>query len=103
MSIIGHNKKGRTVNSLSADERAKLKKFVEEIDDSLTKIAAERELIKDILDRAKDELSLSPSLVRKLGKIHHKATFKEEVDEHDTVVEFYEIVMIGPESIPPKN
>lgn len=96
MTVIGHNQQNRSVNSLSSTDRQKLRSIIQEMDDSMTRQAAERELQKEILAKMEDELGLDKKLVKKMAKTAHKATFKDEVEENRTFEEFYELVVNGP-------
>lgn len=96
MTVVGHNSANRNVNSLSSSDKQKLKGIIQELDDSMTRQAAERELQKEILSKMEDEMGLNKKLVKKLAKTAHRATFKDEVEENRTFEEFYDIVMNGP-------
>ena len=65
---------------------------LQEISNSLTRIEAERDLIKDILQRMQDEFELPKKLSRKLAKTYHKRNFEEEVASQNDFVEIYETV-----------
>jgi hypothetical protein len=95
MSLIGHNKQFVSVNSLSQADKEYLKGVVKELDDSLTRVAAERELQKEAIEKAVEKLGLDKKLIRKLGKTHHKANFNAESEENRTFEEFYTIVING--------
>jgi hypothetical protein len=73
-------------------DREKILGCLQEISNSLTRIEAERDLIKDILQRMQDEFEMPKKLSRKLAKVYHKRNFEEEVaDQHD-FQEVYETV-----------
>lgn len=95
MSLIGHNKQQVSVNSLSQSDKEYLKGVVKELDDSLTRVAAERDLQKEAIEKAAEKLGLDKKLIRKLGKTHHKANFNSESEENRTFEEFYTIVING--------
>lgn len=96
MSLIGDNSKKRSVNSLTKEEKVKLRNTILELDSSLTRVAAERDLQKTAIEKISDELGLDKKLVRKLGKTHFKATFKEEQEANSDFEDFYELIMNGP-------
>ena len=60
-------------------DKVKILGCLQEISNSLTRIEAERDLIKDILQRMQDEFELPKKLSRKLAKTYHKRNFEEEV------------------------
>jgi len=96
MSILGHNQKNFvSVNSLSENDRKKLKGAIQELNDSMTRAAAERELQKETIINTCEELGLDKKLVRKMGKTYFKANFNTEVEEQKTFEEFYDIVING--------
>ena len=96
MSMVGHNQKNFvSVNSLSENDRKKLKGAIQELNDSMTRAAAERELQKETIINTCEELILDKKLVRKMGKTYFKANFNTEVEEQKTFEEFYDIVING--------
>lgn len=84
-----------TIAGLSPDERKKLKGAIIELDASITRIEAERDLQKTIINDLSEELGLDKKLIRKLAKTYHAANFKQEVEEHNTFEEFYTGVVEG--------
>jgi hypothetical protein len=91
---IGHNKKvGRSVNGLSTLDRTKLKGAIKELNDSLTRIAAEREFQKEAVERLSGELGIEKKLIKKLAKTYFSATYNEEVEEHKIFEEFYQVIL----------
>ena len=96
MSMVGHNQKNFvSVNSLSENDRKKLKGAIQELNDSMTRAAAERELQKETIINTCEELGLDKKLVRKMGKTYFKANFNTEVEEQKTFEEFYDIIING--------
>lgn len=78
-----------TVNS---DNKAKVLSCLQEISNSLTRVEAERDLIKEVLQRLQDEFEIPKKLSRKLAKVYHKRNFEEEVATQNDFVEIYEKV-----------
>lgn len=96
MSLIGHNQKNFvSVNSLSENDRKKLKGAIQELNDSMTRVAAERDLQKETIVKICEDLGLDKKLVRKMGKTYFKANFNSEVEEQKTFEEFYDIIING--------
>lgn len=93
MSLIGHNANKATVNSLTPEQKLELKNLMEELDNSYTRIAAERELQKEAFNAASEKYGLDKKLLRRMAKAHHKANFKDVVEEDNTFHEFYEVIM----------
>jgi hypothetical protein len=73
-------------------DKAKVLGCLQEISNSLTRIEAERDLIKEILQKMQDECEIPKKLARKLAKVYHKRSFEEEVAEQNDFVEIYENV-----------
>jgi hypothetical protein len=94
-TLIGHNKQFVSVNSLSSSDKDYLKGVIKELDDSLTRVASERDLQKEAIEKAAEKLGIDKKLIRKLGKTHHKANFNTESEENKTFEEFYTIIMKG--------
>jgi ABC-type microcin C transport system permease subunit YejB len=93
MAGIGHNKATVNISSLNESERKELKKAIQELNDSLTRVAAERSLQKEILDNLYDRLGVDKKLVRRMSKAYYKANFGEEVEENNAFEEAYDLVI----------
>lgn len=63
-----------------------------EISNSLTRMEAERDLIKDILGTVNDKYELPPKYTRKLAKIYHKQNFMQIKEEQAEVEQLYESI-----------
>lgn len=79
------------VPSSSADRLA-IQKALQEISASLTRIDAEKDLIKDILDTVEDKQSIPKKYMRKIARIYHKQNFNEVQQEQSDVETLYETV-----------
>ncbi len=77
------------VNSLTKEDREKHKAAVKKIDDSLTRVSAERDFIKTTIEDLADKVPLDKKLIRKLAKTFHKASFQMDQEEHETFEELY--------------
>jgi len=93
MSLLGHNKSNVNVNSLTPEQKKDLKKVIQELDNSLTRIAAEREYQKEAIEEISTKLGLDKKLVKLMAKVHHKANFNDTVEENKTFEEFYDMVI----------
>lgn len=76
----------------SPEDRKKIRGALEEISNSLTRIEAERDLIKDILQDVEDKFELPKKYTRKVAKIFHKQNFKEVQEEQNELETIYETV-----------
>lgn len=61
-----------------------------EISNSLTRMEAERDLIRETLKEVKDKYELPPKYTRMLAKIYHKQNFIEVKAEAEEVENLYE-------------
>ena len=73
-------------------DKAKVLGCLQEISNSLTRIEAERDLIKEILQKMQDECELPKKLSRKLARTYHKRNYEEEVAEQADFQTVYENV-----------
>jgi len=93
MSMIGHNQQQRSVQGLTDEDRKILRKAVLEMNDSMTRVGAERELQKETTNEIADKLGIDKKLFRRMSRAYFKANFKEEVQENTDFEEFYTTVM----------
>jgi DNA-directed RNA polymerase subunit N (RpoN/RPB10) len=93
MSMIGHNQQQRSVQGLTDEDRKILRKAVMEMNDSMTRVGAERELQKETTNEIADKLGIDKKLFRRMSRAYFRANFKEEVQENTDFEEFYTTVM----------
>jgi len=93
MSMIGHNQQQRSVQGLTDEDRKILRKAVMEMNDSMTRVGAERELQKETTNEVADKLGIDKKLFRRMSRAYFRANFKEEVQENTDFEEFYTTVM----------
>ena len=89
MSNIGHNKPTVSLNSLSDGEKKQVRDAILEMNDSLTRVAAERDLQKEILATLAEELGLDKKLVRRMARVYFKSNYMDEVEENKNFEDFY--------------
>lgn len=77
----------------SPNDRDKVKKAVLEICNSMTRIDAEKDLIREILNDLKETYELPPKYIRKVAAVHHKQTISEFVDETSEIEAIYDTLM----------
>ena len=75
-----------------AIDKAKVLGCLQEISNSLTRVEAERDLIKEILEKMQDECEIPKKLGRKLDRVYHKRSYEEEVAEQSDFQDVYEAV-----------
>jgi hypothetical protein len=93
MAGIGHNQQQRSVQGLTDEDRKILRKAVLEMNDSMTRVGAERELQKETTNEVADKLGIDKKLFKRMARAYFKANFKEEVQENTDFEEFYTTVM----------
>jgi len=74
------------------EDRKKLLAAIKEIDNSMTRVAAEKDFQKDAITDIADKLDLEKKYVRKLANIYHKQNFSEVQAEQTEVADLYELV-----------
>ena len=83
--------KQMSINSLSNPaDREKLLKVIRDCSDSLTRMAAERDFIKESVKEISKQLELPKPLVRKMVKVYFKRNYDEEVAVQDQFETLYE-------------
>lgn len=78
--------------SLPSDPAARkaIKDCIKEISSSLTRIEAERDLIKEAIGNICEQFELNKKTFRRLAKTYHKQNFSKEVAEHEEFEIMYE-------------
>jgi hypothetical protein len=75
------------------DDRAKLKQALDEISNSLTRIEAERSLIKDIKIDIFDNFSIPKRTISKLARMYHKQNLADERQQFEEVETLFDIIL----------
>ncbi len=78
--------------SLPSDPTARkaIKKCMDELSASMTRIDGERYLIKEAINNICEEYEMSKKTFRRLAKVYHKQNFSREVAEHEEFETMYE-------------
>jgi len=78
--------------SLPSDPAARkaIKKCMDELSASMTRIDGERDLIKEAINNCCEEYEMNKKTFRKLAKVYHKQNFSREVAEHEEFETMYE-------------
>ena len=83
-----------SINVLSNPaDRDKLLKVIKECSDSMTRISAEKDLIKESVKEICEQLELPKRLVNRMIKVYHKQNYDEEVTVHEQFETLYETVV----------
>lgn len=87
-----------TVQISNPEDRKKIKNAIIEISDSMTRIEAEKDLIKQITEDVAENFEISKKHISTMAKIYHKQNFAEEQTKNDEFEILYLSVVEG--SIP---
>jgi DNA-directed RNA polymerase subunit N (RpoN/RPB10) len=93
MAGMGHNKPFVSPNSLSNEDKKKLKNVIYALNDSMTRAAAERDLQKEAINEIFDELGIDKKIVRKMAKAYFMANYNNMVEEEKNFQDFYDSVI----------
>lgn len=74
----------------SIEDRKKIFGAIREISNSMVRIEAERDLIKETVKDISDNFQISRKIVNKMARVYHKQTLTQEIDQHEEFVEMYE-------------
>ncbi|MFW9602981.1 MAG: hypothetical protein ACMV1B_11785 [Prevotella sp.] len=70
-------------------DRKKIKDALQEISNSLTRIAAERDLIKETVSEVSKNFNLSKKHINKMSRIYHKQNFQVTQQENEELEALY--------------
>jgi galactokinase len=93
MAGIGHNKPFVSINSLNETQKAELKNAIRELNDSMTRVASERDFQKEALNNVADKTGVDKKIIRRMAKVYFKSNYAEEQEENRQFEEFYDGVM----------
>jgi len=65
---------------------------MKQISDSMARIEAERDFIKNAVNDICEEQELSKKIFRKMVKVYHKQNFQQEVQTHEEFETLYETI-----------
>jgi hypothetical protein len=75
-------------------DRKKIRDALQEISNSMTRVDAERDFIKDAVTDISDNFKLSKKTVNKLARVYHKQNFNQEVEQYQEFENLYEEVVV---------
>jgi len=76
--------------TLSNDDKKKIAGAIKELSDSMTRVDAEKDLQKDIIQVTFENHGLDKKYIRKIAGIYHKSNMDEVRGENDNVESLYE-------------
>ena len=80
----------------NAADRKKILDAITEISNSMTRISAERDFIKDAVSDVSDKFQIPKKIVAKMARVYHKQSFNTESEENSEFESLYEEVVILP-------
>lgn len=93
MSGIGHNQNYVSISSLTTEQKDRLRNCVRELNDSMTRAAAERDFQKNALADVSEKTGVDKKTIRRMAKVYFKANYSEEQEDNRRFEEFYDGVM----------
>ncbi len=93
MSMIGHNQNFVSINSLSDAQRKELKEAIVQMNDSMTRIAAERDYQKETINNINDKTGVDKKIIRRMAKVYFRANYAQEQEDNRSFEEFYDGIM----------
>jgi len=79
----------------SSEDKVKIRNALKEISNSMTRIDAEKDHIKTIIDDVSDEVEVSKKYLRKMATIYHKQNLNDVTTEMDDIETLYNTVLGG--------
>ena len=77
----------------SPEDRLKIKKLLAEISGSMTRIEAERDLIRETIKDMSEKFLLPKKTLARMAKVYHKQNYSQEVAEHEEFEDLYETIV----------
>ena len=74
-------------------DRAKIEKMLGEISNSHTRVAAERDLIKETISEMSQEFNLPKKTLNKMAKTYYKQNFHVEQADHEEFEDLYTTIV----------
>jgi uncharacterized protein YukE len=77
----------------SPADRGKIKKMLAEISGSMTRMEAERDLVRETIKDMSKQFNLPVKTLNRMAKVYHKQNYNQEVAEHEEFEELYETIV----------
>ena len=74
------------------EDKKQIKNAIQEASNSLLRIDAEKDLIKDITDNLFDTYKIPKKTISKIIRVYHKQNFNEEVASNEEFEDLYQSV-----------
>lgn len=80
------------IQKFTPTQLKEIKGKFDEISASMTRISAEKDFLKEVINDLKDQYEIPTRTARKLAKAYHKRNIQEVRAESDDLIETYEVV-----------
>ena len=74
-------------------DREKIKKMLAEISGSMTRMEAERDLVRETIKDMSKQFNLPVKTLNRMAKVYHKQNYSQEIAEHEEFEELYETIV----------
>ena len=78
--------------SLQGKDKETVKGILKEMSISMSRSEAEREHMKNMIDRLKKDHAIPPAIARKAAKVYHAQLYNETVSKANMFTDFYQCV-----------
>jgi len=75
-------------------DKNELRGVLQEISNSMTRMHAEKEYIKEAITAASEKYQLNKKFLRKMAKVYHQNNFTDEVSDMEEFQQLYETIVL---------
>jgi len=76
-------------------DKNELRGVLQEISNSMTRMDAEKEYIKEAMAAASEKYQLNKKYLRKMAKVYHQNNFTDEVSDMEEFQKLYETIILS--------
>ncbi len=76
-------------------DKNELRGVLQEISNSMTRMDAEKEYIKEAIAAASEKYQLNKKYLRKMAKVYHQNNFTDEVSDMEEFQKLYETIILS--------
>lgn len=76
------------------EDKKKFKGVLDELSNSMTRMDAERDFIKETIEAASKDFNMNKKIIRKMARVYHKNNYTDEVIEMEEFQQTYESVVV---------
>ena len=74
-------------------DREKIRRVMRTVSESMTRIEAEKDLIKDEIAALAEEFEIPKKFLNRMARTYHRQNFKDVVDEQEDFEKLYETIV----------